>query len=90
VLDAWLRTGRASVRALASSPVKLRSGLVLAARPAAQCTSRLPLGAAQLDTVQDLRALWRRTARVDHGGTGIPASTLLRALIDEIRPARSQ
>ena len=41
--DAWSRTGRVSVDASASSPVTLRSGLVLVAQPAAEGTPRLPL-----------------------------------------------
>jgi len=41
--DAWSRTGRVSVDAAASAPVTLRSGLILAAQPAAERTPRLPL-----------------------------------------------
>jgi putative intracellular protease/amidase len=41
--DAWSRTGRVSVEASASGPVTLRSGLVLAAQPAADRTPRVPL-----------------------------------------------
>ena len=52
-VDAWSRTGRVSVEASASGPVKLRSGLVLVARPSAQGTPRLPLTPA-LKPVQQL------------------------------------
>lgn len=44
--DAWSRTGRVSVEASASGPVKLRSGLVLVAEPAAPGTPRVPLAPA--------------------------------------------
>ena len=51
--DAWSRTGRVSVDAAASAPVTLRSGLALAAQPAAHGTPRLPL-APELKPVQQL------------------------------------
>lgn len=41
--DAWSRTHRVSVNASALGPVKLRSGLVLVARPAPPDTPRMPL-----------------------------------------------
>ena len=41
--DAWSRTGRVSVDASAPGPVKLRSGMMLVAQPAAEGTPRLPL-----------------------------------------------
>jgi hypothetical protein len=41
--DAWSRTGRVSVSASAAGPVKLRSGMVLAAAPAEQKTPRVPI-----------------------------------------------
>ena len=45
--DAWSRTGRVSIDASASGPVRLRSGLLLVAQPAAQGTpQRLPLATA--------------------------------------------
>jgi putative intracellular protease/amidase len=44
--DAWSRTGRVSVAASASGPVKLRSGLVLVAEPAVKGAPSLPLSAA--------------------------------------------
>jgi putative intracellular protease/amidase len=45
--DAWSRTGNVTVDAAsASGPVKLRSGLMLAAQPAAEGTPRLPLAPA--------------------------------------------
>jgi putative intracellular protease/amidase len=50
--DAWSRTGRVSVDASASGPVTLRSGLVLAAQPAAEGTQRLPLTPALKPTQQ--------------------------------------
>lgn len=43
VVDAWSRTGRVSVDASATGPVKLRSGLVLLAQPAAPSVPRVPL-----------------------------------------------
>jgi len=52
--DAWSRTGHVRVEAVsASGPVKLRSGLVLAAHPAEEEKPRLPLAAA-LKPVQQL------------------------------------
>jgi transcriptional regulator GlxA family with amidase domain len=51
--DAWSRTGRVSIEALASGPVTLRSGLVLVAQPAADGLPRLPLAPA-LKPVQQL------------------------------------
>jgi hypothetical protein len=51
--DAWSRTGHVSVEASASGPVRLRSGLVLMAQPAAEGTPRLPLAPA-LKPVQQL------------------------------------
>ena len=53
VADAWSRTGRVSVEASAARPVKLRSGLVLLAQPAAQGRPRLPLAPA-LKAIQHL------------------------------------
>ena len=44
--DAWSRTGRASVQATAPGPVRLRSGLVLMARPATEPLPSVPLAAA--------------------------------------------
>lgn len=41
--DAWSRTGHITVDASAAGPVKLRSGMVLAAQPASQDIPRLPL-----------------------------------------------
>jgi putative intracellular protease/amidase len=41
--DAWSRSGRVTVDASAAGPVKLRSGLVLLAQPAADGATRLPL-----------------------------------------------
>lgn len=51
--DAWSRTGRVSVEASAAAPVRLRSGLMLAAQPAPERTPRLPL-ASTLKPVQQL------------------------------------
>ncbi|HWA37729.1 MAG TPA: DJ-1/PfpI family protein [Burkholderiales bacterium] len=51
--DAWSRTGRVSVAAAAPGPVKLRSGLVLAAKPAAPDMPRIALSPA-LKPVQQL------------------------------------
>jgi putative intracellular protease/amidase len=51
--DAWSRTGRVRVEAAAPAPVKLRSGLVLAAQPAAEGTPRVALSPA-LKPVQQL------------------------------------
>jgi putative intracellular protease/amidase len=51
--DAWSRTGRVSVEAAASKPVKLRSGLILAAAPGHDDKPRMPLTAA-LKPVQQL------------------------------------
>lgn len=52
--DAWSRTGRVSVEAAsASGPVRLKSGLVLMAQPAADGSARLPLSSA-LKPVQQL------------------------------------
>jgi putative intracellular protease/amidase len=45
-VDAWSRTGRAGVEAAAAGPVTLRSGMLLAAQPAAQGLLRLPLAPA--------------------------------------------
>lgn len=54
VTDAWSRTGHVRVEAAsASGPVTLRSGLVLAARPAGNDLPRLPL-ARELKPVQQL------------------------------------
>lgn len=70
-VDAWERTGRVRIEAVsASGPVRLRSGLVLQARPAAVTAAgdgpRLPL-AASLKPVQQLdRTLCEIAAR--HGG----------------------
>jgi putative intracellular protease/amidase len=44
--DAWSRTGHIRIDAAAPGPVKLRSGIVLVAQPAAPGSSRLPLTAA--------------------------------------------
>lgn len=44
--DAWSRTGYVSVKASAARAVKLRSGIVLRATPAAQDAPRVPLDAA--------------------------------------------
>jgi transcriptional regulator GlxA family with amidase domain len=52
-VDAWSRTGRVSVAACGRGPVTLRSGLVLAAQPAAPGTPRLQL-APDLKPVQQL------------------------------------
>jgi putative intracellular protease/amidase len=41
--DAWMRTGRATVEAVAAKPVTLRSGLVLLARPGAGAEASVPL-----------------------------------------------
>jgi hypothetical protein len=61
--DAWSRTGRVNVDASASGPVRLRSGLVLVAQPAAEGTQRLPLAPA-LKPVQQLdRTLWEIAER---------------------------
>nr|WP_238137058.1 DJ-1/PfpI family protein [Variovorax sp. JS1663] len=51
--DAWSRTGRVDVEASASGPVRLRSGLMLAARPVDASAPRLPLETA-LKPVQQL------------------------------------
>ena len=51
--DAWSRTGRVSIDASASGPVRLRSGLLLVAQPAAQGTPRPPL-ATTLEPAQQL------------------------------------
>jgi transcriptional regulator GlxA family with amidase domain len=53
-VDAWSRTGNVSIEASAAAPVRLRSGLVLVAQPAAERTPRLALApelrpVAQLD-----------------------------------------
>jgi putative intracellular protease/amidase len=55
--DAWSRTGRVRVDASASGPVTLRSGLVLAAHPAARSTPRLPLAPSLKPTQQLDRSL---------------------------------
>ena len=52
-VDAWSRTGRVSVGASGPGPVTLRSGLVLAAHPAAPGTPRLQL-APELRPAQQL------------------------------------
>ncbi len=53
-VDAWTRTGRVSVEAAsASGPVRLKSGLVLVAQPAAGGSPRVPLSPA-LRPVQQL------------------------------------
>jgi putative intracellular protease/amidase len=51
--DAWSRTGRVDVEAAAPGPVRLRSGLLLQARPGDARAPRLPLDAA-LKPVQQL------------------------------------
>ena len=51
--DAWSRTGRVSVEASAPGPVKLRSGITLAAKPVAEGTPRVPL-TPELKPVQQL------------------------------------
>lgn len=51
--DAWTRTGHVGVAASAPGPVRLRSGLVLAARPVPSDAPRLPL-APGLKPVQQL------------------------------------
>lgn len=51
--DAWSRTGRVRVEAAAPAPVKLRSGLVLAAQPADPGTPRVALSPS-LKPVQQL------------------------------------
>lgn len=51
--DGWSRTGHATVDAVAPGPVKLRSGLVLAAQPASGDAPRMAL-AAGLKPVQQL------------------------------------
>ena len=56
-VDAWSRSGRDSVDASASGPVKLRSGLMLVAQPAAQGTPRLPLAPALMPAQQLDRTL---------------------------------
>jgi putative intracellular protease/amidase len=53
-VDAWTRTGRVNVEAAsASGPVRLKSGLVLVAQPAAAGSPRVPLSPA-LKAVQQL------------------------------------
>lgn len=52
--DAWARTGRVTVDAVsASGPVRLRSGLVLAAHPAAEAAPHVPM-ATELKPLQQL------------------------------------
>jgi transcriptional regulator GlxA family with amidase domain len=58
VADAWSRTGHISVEAASpSGPVKLRSGVLLMAQPAAEDTPRLPLAEALNPTQQLDRTL---------------------------------
>ncbi len=65
--DAWSRTGRVSVEAVAPAPVRLRSGLVLAAQPVAEERAQLPLSAS-LKPVQQLdRTLCEIAARYGPG-----------------------
>jgi putative intracellular protease/amidase len=61
--DAWSRTGRISVEASAAGPVKLRSGLLLTAQPAAQDTPRVPLAPALKPLQQLERTLCEIGAR---------------------------
>jgi transcriptional regulator GlxA family with amidase domain len=56
--DAWTRTGRVSVEALSpSGPVKLRSGLVLVAKPGSKDVPRVPLAPALKPAEQFERTL---------------------------------
>jgi putative intracellular protease/amidase len=59
--DAWSRTGRVRVDGAAQGSVKLRSGLRLAAQPAAPATPRLPLAAG----VKPVKQLDRTMCEID-------------------------